>query len=61
MRRIGLALIVGLSLFAVPLAEAQQAPKIIQIGILSPHSPHQPARKRSAVVSATSVTSKGRT
>ena len=39
MRRIGLALIVGLSLFAVPLAEAQQAPKIIQIGILSAFSP----------------------
>ena len=39
MRWIGLALIVGFSFFAVPLAEAQQAPKIIQIGILSAFSP----------------------
>ena len=39
MRRIGLAVLVSLSLFAVPLAGAQQAPKITQIGILSAFSP----------------------
>jgi len=38
MRRIGLVIIVSLSLFAVALAGAQQAPKI-QIGILSAFSP----------------------
>jgi len=37
MRRVGLAVVLALSLFTV--AEAQQAPKIIQIGILSAFSP----------------------